>query len=147
MAMTNKHVVKMIVESAQLLSTAHHVLDGGGLDIYKPTHANHPSAVWTRETLGNYLWLSRHLYFLLDEYGKRFNKAPTDHATYKVFETLRRPPKRIQMTMTTTPIKLAITDTKHIVAGKPIQSYRNYYVAEKLKTEEDKIRYFKVLDK
>ena len=53
----DKHVVKMIVESAQLLSTAHHVLDGDVDGLYKPTHKNHPSAIWCRTTDSNYVWL------------------------------------------------------------------------------------------
>ena len=56
----DKHVVKMILETAQLLSTAHNELDGGQI-AYKTTHKNHPSAVWARKSLDNYLWLYRHL--------------------------------------------------------------------------------------
>ena len=53
----NKHVVKMILESAQLLCSAHHMLDSE-IDVpYKLTHKNHPSAVWTRRSLQNYAWL------------------------------------------------------------------------------------------
>ena len=47
----DKHAVKMILEYSQLLSTAHHVLDPDtdlAPYIYKPTHKNHPSAVWAR---------------------------------------------------------------------------------------------------
>jgi hypothetical protein len=148
MAMTNKHVVKMIVESAQLLSTAHQVLDGPDAisGIYKPTHKNHPSAVWVRESMGNYLWLHRHLYFLLDEYAKRYNKKPDDHATYKVWEVLKSIPKHIKMTMTTTPIRLAITNVNYHIPNDAIASYRKYYEAEKLRTDADKSRYFNVLD-
>lgn len=148
MAMTNKHVVKMIVETAQLLSTAHHVLDNNvrQLPIYKATHKNHPSAIWTRETMGNYLWMHRHLYFLLNEYGERYNKKADDHATYKVWEALKSIPKYIPMTMTTTPIRLAITNVNYHIRNNPIASYRMYYEAEKLRLDADKSRYHKVLD-
>jgi hypothetical protein len=146
-AMTNKHVVKMIVESAQLLSTAHHILDGTDaiVGIYKPTHRNHPSAVWTRETFGNYIWLRDHLGALLDEYGNRYNKQPSDHATNQVFKRLFYPPKNIPL-LSLTPIKPAITNKIHIVEGDGVKSYRNYYVAEKIKTPEDLHRYKKTLD-
>ena len=143
MAMTDKHVVKMIVESAQLLSTAHHLL--GGTATYRMTHKNHPSAVWTRETLGNYLWLHRHLYFLLDEYAKRYNKTPQDHATYKIWEELKKYPPNIVMDMRVTPIKIAITNNVHVVQNNGIMSYRRYYVAEKLKNEKDIERYKKIM--
>lgn len=148
MAMTNKHVVKMIVESTQLLSTAHHVLDNNAsnLPIYKATHKNHPSAVWVRESMGNYLWLRNHTYFLLQEYAERYNKKPDDHATYKVWEALKYPPKNIPMMMTTTPIRLAITNVNYHIPNNPIASYRMYYEAEKLRTDADKSRYHKVLD-
>ena len=75
----DKHVVKMVLEYAQLLSTAHRVLDGieyieiqnnrrvvrwrlSDLSmesmIYKATHINHPSAVWVRSSIDHYNWLS-----------------------------------------------------------------------------------------
>ncbi len=147
-AMTNKHVVKMIVESAQLLSTAHHVLDSNSnnLTIYKPTHKNHPSAIWVRESLGNYLWLRDHLFALLQEYGKRYHKQPQDHATYKIFLNLFYPPKNIKQSINTTPMRCAITNKIHMVENNTIASYRNYYIAEKLKLESDKNNFYKTLD-
>jgi len=147
-AMTDKHVVKMIVETAQLLSTAHHVLDGTNAlpkRIYKPTHRNHPSAVWVRETIGNYIWTRNHLWALLDEYAQRYNKKPNDHATYNVAMNLKYPPMNIKNDFNMTPIKLAITDTKHHVKNDGVASYRNYYMAEKLKSEKDMKRYLTII--
>jgi hypothetical protein len=147
-AMTNKHVVKMIVESGQLLSTAHHILDGINAipNIYKPTHRNHPSAIWTRESVGNYLWLRDHLFALLNEYAERYHKQPTDHATHGVAMRLFYPPKNIPQVNTATPIRIAITNKNHIVENDGVKSYRNYYIAEKLSLETDIIRFHKVLD-
>ena len=58
--MCDKHNVKMILESAQMLSTAHRVLDGDEYadqhELHKATHKNHPSTVWTRSTDENYDW-------------------------------------------------------------------------------------------
>lgn len=149
MAMTNKHIVKMIVESAQLLSTAHHILDGPDAitGIYKMTHKNHPSAIWTRETTGNYLWLRDHLRWLLQEYANRYNKKPTDHATYQVFETLHYLPKNINSSLNKTPMRIAITNTAHHIPNDAIASYRKYYTAEKLRLDADIKRYMEVLDK
>ena len=86
----DKHVVKMIVEYAQLLSTAHRMLDGEeyigksktgrnvkryrmtnpNLDktVYQAVHYHHPSAVWARETKAQYEWL----YSLFVELGKEY---------------------------------------------------------------------------
>jgi hypothetical protein len=155
-AMTNKHVVKMILESAQLLSTAHHVLDKDALimnkdNIYKPTHKNHPSAIWVRESISNYLWLRDHLLALLDEYAIRYNKKPHDHKTYNVFSNLFYPPLNIPLNnFKKTPMRVAITNLSHVVKDDAITSYRNYYINEKLKldstTNDDIKRFYKTLD-
>jgi hypothetical protein len=72
-ALDNKRLNKMIIESAQMLSTAMHVL-GVSTPPYKITHKNHPCAVWARTTRGNYLWLYSHYVAMLDEYRLRFVK-------------------------------------------------------------------------
>ncbi len=81
-ALCDKHVVKMILESAQLLCTAHHVIprwkDELPEKFYKATHKNPPCAIWTREYLGNYCWLALHAIYLCEEYTYRYNKK---HAT------------------------------------------------------------------
>ena len=57
----NKHVVKMILESAQMLCAAHHVL-GSSIDIpYKLAHKNHPSTIWVRQNSIHYDWLYFHM--------------------------------------------------------------------------------------
>ena len=78
----DKLVVKMTLESAQLLSTAHRVLAPGAegqarcdqMGYYRATHANHPSAVWCRESAANYRWLWHHLHALACEYHERYDK-------------------------------------------------------------------------
>jgi hypothetical protein len=75
----DKHIVKMILEYAQLLSTAHHELDGvPSIECYKSTHKNHPSAIWARENDKHYKWLWALLYETCKEYTRRYNKV---HAT------------------------------------------------------------------
>jgi len=85
----DRHVIKMILESAQMLSTACH-LDPGFMavlpeqyapNLYKPTHANHPCNIWVRESKANFVWLTLHLEALLAEYHRRFQKT---HKTYNV---------------------------------------------------------------
>ena len=97
----DKHCVKMIIEYAQLMSTAHRLLDGlpyldktaNGRSIkrwrleepfetimMKASHINHPSAVWTRASKQNYIWLQRMWYYLCKEYTYRYGKI---HAVEK----------------------------------------------------------------
>lgn len=163
-AMSDKHVVKMILESAQLLSTAHRYLDGQQFiqlsksgarlkkwnhpdphmdgTLYKSTHLNHPSGIWTRQSKQNYMWLFRHFMALSQEYYERYGKR---HASELLLAALlKNPPKNIPDTKLT-PMLVAITDTQWHVPNDPLQSYRNYYVGEKLKTTKDTERYYRVL--
>ena len=88
----DRHVVKMILETAQLLSTAHHELDGAS-PAYKPTHKNHPSAVWVRSNIVHYHWAHRHLEELGYEYQRRYGKV---HKTIREhLHTLGYPPANI----------------------------------------------------
>jgi hypothetical protein len=144
-AMTNKHVVKMILESAQLLSTAHHVLDEQNAlsDLYKVTHKNHPSGIWVRESIENYNWLYQHFVALCQEYTNRYGKI---HLTQiKLQELLKNPPANIPK-VPATPIRVAITDKQWHVPNNPVQSYRNYYVGEKLKLQDDITRYYHIIN-
>lgn len=68
------HLRKMVVEALQILSTAHFVLDGVQVG-YKPTHRNHPSCIWTRNTSANYQWLYVHYKALCEEYTFRTGKV------------------------------------------------------------------------
>lgn len=63
---------KMILETAQLLSTAAHYY--GAKTTYKPTHKNHPCSVWARTNYQNYNWLLCLFGNLTKEYYYRFNK-------------------------------------------------------------------------
>ena len=92
-AQCDRHVVKMILETAQLLSTAHVELDGDQV-AYKSTHKNHPSAVWVRSSLDHYEWTLYHLEALGREYERRYfkvHKTIRDH-----FKALQRPPVALE---------------------------------------------------
>lgn len=142
--MVDKHVVKMILESAQLLSTAHRILDGREvagktktgrnvkrwvLDddrdnvVYQATHVNHPSAVWCRKSVENYNWLAEHFFALGDEYTYRYGKK---HKCFgELSYMLQSPPKNLtNYEMTTMPSAMA---PEYIVSEDPIENYRNYY--------------------
>ena len=144
----DKHCVKMIIEQAQLLSTAHRVLDGTPMkvlndngrrmtryvlddaresQIYKATHINHPSAVWTRQSKDHYVWLAESTIHLLEEYTHRYGKI---HATTKIMDTLiNNIPYNIKDNGFVDPPPAMPDYCK--VKGDVVQSYRNYYVNEK----------------
>lgn len=68
----DKRVIKMILESAQLMCTAAHAF--GCEAVYRSTHANHPCSIWVRHSRENYLWLLDHFDALCAEYTKRYAK-------------------------------------------------------------------------
>lgn len=71
----DKRAVKMILESAQMLSTAIYSVSGIREGI-KPTHINHPCNLWVRASRANYQWLYEHFCALMDEKLKRFPERP-----------------------------------------------------------------------
>ena len=91
----DKHCVKMILEYAQLMSTAHRIIDGDDANnlVYKATHKNHPSAIWARHSDLNYDWLYKLFEELSSEYTYRYGKQ---HLSYtKLKDILRYPPDNI----------------------------------------------------
>lgn len=145
-AMTNKHCVKMILESAQLLSTAHHILDGDNAKhkdkLYKKTHHNHPSAVWVRGSKDNYMWLYKHFIALSTEYTIRYGKI---HLTYKKLASyLQEYPNNIPEGKFTQPPQ-AMPDIYKDYDS--VEAYRRYYLNEKIKNDEDLSRFVNTLQK
>ncbi len=141
-AMSDKHVVKMILESAQLLSTAHHLLESKNAPLlYKPTHAKHPSAVWVRQSKAHYEWLYEHFIALCEEYTNRYGKV---HGTeLKLRKLLATPPINL-LDNGFTPPPCAMPD--EYKDGNSLSSYRKYYEAKKFFNEQDRTRYTKVLN-
>ena len=127
--MYNKHVVKMILESAQLLCTAHIISDGDiGRVPYKATHKNHPSAIWTRESTSNYKWLYNHMLALGEEYTRRYGKK---HLTIlKCSGVLSKAPTNVTK-VDPTPMPQCMPD-QYKVPGNSVEAYWNYYEAEKV---------------
>lgn len=78
----DKRVIKMTLESAQMLCTALRMNNATHLAKYKATHVNHPSNVWARSTDSNYDWLLRHFKALCDEYTFRFGKVHASQSLY-----------------------------------------------------------------
>ena len=124
----DKHVVKMILETAQLLCGVHHMTSESNIQVpYKLSHKNHPCAIWTRESLTNYLYLCRLGIALCDEYSYRYNKR---HKSQNVIEwCMENKPQIIDKGITSPPKAMPdIYKVKDI-----IQSYRNYYIGAKSK--------------
>jgi hypothetical protein len=82
----NSRLIKMVLESAQLLSAALRINGYAGSDVYKISHKNHPSSVWCRKTRGNYKWLLAHFKALCDEYTQRFGKVHKSSLLLPIFE-------------------------------------------------------------
>jgi hypothetical protein len=122
----DKHVVKMILEYAQLLCGAHHMTESKYEIPYKLSHKNHPSAIWTRECIENYIWLCDLGLELCDEYTYRYGKR---HKTQDVIEWALLHTPKIKTNNDITPFALAMPDECKI--GDAVESYRTYYMVEK----------------
>jgi len=122
----NKHVVKMILESAQMLCTAHHVYGNPDDVPYKQAHLNHPSTVWVRENSLHYDWLYEHFVALQGEYYKRYNKT---HLSFtKCYESLMNHPENIPHEPFEQPPQCMPDEYKDECS---VQAYWNYYIGEK----------------
>ena len=123
----NKHVVKMILESAQMLCTAHHHYDNGHNVPYKKAHYNHPSTIWCRQNAKQYMWLYNHMLALGEEYTKRYKKT---HLTItKCKEPLKHLPMGMPDSTFTEPPQCMPDEYK--VHGDSVTGYWNYYEGEK----------------
>lgn len=154
----DKHVVKMAVESAQMLSTAHRLLDGTKIKVrsksgkrmidywvlpderenslMKASHVNHPCNIWTRMSSDKYKWHLKHLRALLDEYTYRYGKV---RDMEKYYEPLTQLPKNIPDTMMHIsiggpyhPFAIAIGEQKEcLVPGRIDETYRRFYFTKR----------------
>lgn len=145
----DKHVVKMILEYAQLLSTAHRLLDGYEYEgksisgrkamrwklddvrednLYMASHMNHPSGIWCRQSLDNYWWLYNLWRDLMREYTFRYGK---NHVAERLIPYLSYPPNNIPAVEST--IMPQCMPEQYKVPGDSIQAYHNYYINDKQK--------------
>lgn len=124
--MCDKHVPKMVLETAQLLCSIY----PNGKAPYRRTHYNHPCAKWARQYSENYWWLLQHGHHLAMEYERRYHKM---HKSYKVIswcidhwhqlELSRKAPKDIEF--------VQCMPEQYKIPNDPVQAYRNYYIGEK----------------
>ena len=127
----DKHVVKMIIETAQLLYTAHWVLETPNMpsNAYKLSHKNHPSAIWARESLSNYLWLCSLGWWLCKEYQFRYGETKVLKTEAHILWLLNNHPKIPIQAITT--VRQAMPDEYKM--PDPIEAYQKYYIEAKLK--------------
>ena len=142
------HISKMVVESGQMLSTVHRMLDGNEtkrlsksgkrmikywehpdinleLTLYKAVHMNHPCTVWSRESSANYKWHYRLFIELAKEYTHRYSK---DHATLLKLEKILANPPQNMTSGNLTPFRLAMKSQPQCMnENDPISSYRQFY--------------------
>lgn len=124
----DKHIVKMVLETAQLLSSVHHMLDSPLKDeCYRLTHKNHPWAVWARANAFNYQWLFQVFGALAGEYTFRYGRVHKSWDTKK--DILVHIPMGFHQTDEMTSMPLCMPD--YCIKDNVIDSYRNYYMTEK----------------
>ena len=119
----DKHVVKMLLESAQMLSTTHRFFGDDSPVYYKSVHVNHPCTAWTRQTSSNYLWHLAYWTALCDEYSYRYQKM------HKTDQRLRQALGRLPDELPTgeqTPFAIAVGDCS-FVHTDAVDIYRQYY--------------------
>jgi len=120
------HVIKMILESVQILCTA---LFLNGIEApYRPTHKKHPCVLWTSESFSNWLWLRELTVELNKEYRYRWNKK-NDHLSYTVMNSLKVPKHCIQDNGVTKRPQ-AMPEIYRLI-DNPLLAYRQYYSIEK----------------
>lgn len=122
----NKHVVKMILETGQMLSTIQRRYGSTADGLYKATHANHPCTVWARESASNYRWLVAHFKALSDEYTFRYGKI---HATWTKLKDLVLDIPDGMCDIGLTPFAQAMPD--EFRQSDAVQAYRAYYRSNK----------------
>lgn len=134
-ALCDKHVPKMVLETAQLLCSPFEP----GTAPYKRTHYNHPCAKWVRESWENYCWLLVYAIVLGGEYTKRYGR---EHKSMEAVhwcgahrDTLPfygRPigwmPTEWWKRHITKPALAMPDEYKH---ANPVTAYRAYYIGEK----------------
>lgn len=116
----DRHVVKMIVESTQILCSAYYFTGESKFSPYKLTHKNHPCCVWVRESIINWLWLKELALALCEEYTYRYGKI---HKCEPIIQSLKTP---ALPDAGFTKFRCAM-DEKYIISENPIENYRNYY--------------------
>ena len=126
--MCDKHVVKMILEGCQMLSTVHSldVVQNNKPKLYKPCFHNHPCTIWARASKSNYYWLANHTYELTNEYTSRYGKVHKSTSMAQWFT--HNAPSNLPNTICT---KFAQAMPEVYKNTDAVKAYRAYYVGDK----------------
>ena len=121
----DKHVPKMILETAQMLSTAHHVYDTPQAPlVYKKAYLNHPCTIWIRESKANYGWAWTLYHELLVEFRKRRGKY---HKSGELIHDRADTPSEMP-NIGPTPFAQAMPD--EYKQEDAVEAYRAYYMGD-----------------
>lgn len=123
----DKHVVKMILESATMLSASHyHANPNVSNDLlFKYGWKNHPCTVWARQSISNYLWLAEMAFELCSEYTTRYKKV------HKTFYTIKWLLSNIPQLPNLGLTSFAQAMPEQYKASDAVAAYRSYYIHEK----------------
>jgi hypothetical protein len=119
----DKHVVKMPLETAQLLCTA--LWYHGGKPLYKKAHKNHPCKLWTRESQANFNWLVALGFSLCSEYQYRYGKT---HKCLEVLDDCKKQSVLLPEFPFSEPPQAMPDEYKR---ESVIEAYRAYYIGGK----------------
>jgi hypothetical protein len=122
----DQHVVKMILESPQMLCTA--LNKKGFTTPYKSTHVKHPCVLWVEESFENFSWLKNLALALNAEYRFRFERD-TDHKSISVLAEIANYKYHNRGL---TEFAQAMPD-KYKIPGDVVKAYRQFYLGEKMK--------------
>jgi hypothetical protein len=129
--MCDKHVVKMILEGCQMLSTVHSLdtVQDNKITLYKPCFHNHPCTIWARASKSNYYWLANHTFELTNEYSSRYY-GKIHKSTDMAYWFTQNAPSNLPNTICTD-FAQAMPEQYKNVDG--VAAYRAYYLGEKAK--------------
>jgi hypothetical protein len=117
------HVVKMSLESAQILCSAFE----SGVAPYKKTHFNHPCSIWARRSKENYKWLIKHAIGLCEEYTFRYGKI---HKSKEVILWCQRNMHKLKFEEKKK-TRFILCFENEFKIGNAVESYRQYYRVSK----------------
>ncbi len=126
--MHDKHVVKMVLETAQILSTVCHRHGCWVPEMYRPTHANHPSVLWAGESVESFQWLYAHGLWLGKEFEYRYGHAHKSSGVIDIVPYFT--PQEFPQAHWTEPPQAMPDEFK--IAGDSVAAYRAYYLGRKV---------------
>jgi len=126
--LADDHIRKMQIESAQMCCTAH--WETGNEAPYKRAHKNHPSTIWTRQSIHHYRWLVKHGLEICNEFEKRYGKV---HATKQVLLWCKDNEPNLSNNEFVEPPQCMPEEFRK---EDTIEAYKNFYINDKVKVKK-----------